>query len=123
MKRIIIADDSGTARMFVRRCLEIIGFADSEFLEVEDGQGVLDILGKSPVDMIVTDLTMHPMDGTELLKRIKERPEWGKIVIVVVTSANNAAKEAELLSLGAKAVLGKPVSPAGMAKVRQLIEA
>lgn len=122
MKRIIIADDSGTARMFVRRCLEIAGFAGAEFIEVEDGRGVLDSLKKSPIDMIVTDLTMYPVDGTELLTRLREAPEWAAIPVIVITSANNAAKEAELLSLGARAVLGKPVSPAGMAAVLKTLD-
>ncbi|WP_303722818.1 hypothetical protein [Malonomonas rubra] len=35
MKRIIIADDSATARMFIKRCLEIIGLGDSEIFETE----------------------------------------------------------------------------------------
>ena len=41
MKRIIIADDSATARMFIRRCLEIIGLGDVEYVEVEHGKEAL----------------------------------------------------------------------------------
>lgn len=117
MTKIIIADDSGTARLFVRRCLEIIGLRDATFEEVKDGTEALSRLETAgAVDYIVTDLTMYPMDGTELLKKLKEDKRWREIPVFVVTSAGNDAKKEELLSLGAISVLPKPVSPAIMAK-------
>ncbi len=38
MKRIIVADDSATARMFIKRCLQIIGLGDAEIIEAEHGK-------------------------------------------------------------------------------------
>ena len=37
MKKILVADDSGTARMFTRRCLEVLGYKDAEVVEVANG--------------------------------------------------------------------------------------
>lgn len=121
MKRIIIADDSATARMFVRRCLEVVGFTDAEFVEVNDGQEAMDNIQKGKPDLVVTDLFMHPVDGTELLRRIKSSAELSNIPVLVATSAKNPAKEAELLSMGAVSVLAKPVSPAAMMAALQEI--
>ena len=41
MKKILIADDSMTSRMIVKRCLEMAGLRDSVFLECKDGAEAL----------------------------------------------------------------------------------
>jgi two-component system, chemotaxis family, chemotaxis protein CheY len=113
MRHIIIADDSATARMFVRRCMEIAGCRGDKFIEAADGKEVLDALEatQDEIDMVVTDLNMPVMDGEELLRRLRQDRRWRSIPILVITSAQNPAKETELMSLNATAVLSKPISP------------
>ncbi len=111
MKRIIIADDSATARMFIKRCLQIIGLGDAEFIEAEDGKQALDAAKEQPADLLLTDLNMPVMDGLTLVKWVKASPKLGDMPIIVITSAGNPAKEEQLLKLGAYRVLNKPVSP------------
>ncbi len=117
MKRIILADDSCTARMFIRQCLEIAGFTGAEFVEVADGKAALEAIRSGGADLVVTDLTMPVMDGTEFMKRKAASPRLTDTPVVVITSANNPAKEKELMELGALAVLKKPVTPAILAEV------
>lgn len=64
--RIAIVDDSGTARMFIRRCLEIAGFHEAEIIEAENGRDALEAIRLHPVDLLLTDLTMPVMDGLTL---------------------------------------------------------
>jgi len=111
MKRILIVDDSKTARMFIRRCLEISGFQEADFEEAENGQMAIDILKKNPADLVVSDLNMPQMDGEELLKKIKSSPRLHDIPVMIITSAANPKKIEELKSLQAFAILKKPVSP------------
>ncbi|MFA6498400.1 MAG: response regulator [Desulfurivibrionaceae bacterium] len=110
--RIAIVDDSGTARMFIRRCLEIAGFQGAEIIEAENGKDALEKIRSAPVDLLLTDLTMPVMDGTTLLKWIKANPKLSALPVLVISSAGNPAKEIELKALGAMGVLDKPVSPA-----------
>ncbi|MCB2183628.1 MAG: response regulator [Desulfobulbaceae bacterium] len=117
MKKILIADDSGMARMFVKRCLEAIGFRTVEFVEAENGQDALDKIDADPVDLIVTDLTMPVMDGESLLKKIKGESRYAALPVLVISSAGNPAREAELRKNGALAVLAKPFTPADLYKV------
>jgi len=117
VKRVVIADDSQTARMFIRRCLEIIGLADAQFIEAENGREALLQMKETAPDLLVTDLNMPVMDGELLLRWIKSSPRLCHIHVLVVTSAGNAAKEAELLKLGACGVLRKPVSPAALSQM------
>lgn len=111
MKRIVLADDSKTALLFIRRCLEIIGLQDAEFIEAANGKEALARLKENPADLLVTDLNMPEMDGTSLLRRVKANPRLNAIPVLVITSASNPAKAAELLELGAFAVLDKPINP------------
>ncbi|APG27306.1 histidine kinase [Syntrophotalea acetylenivorans] len=112
MNRIVIADDSATARMFIRRCLEIVGLGEATLVEAEHGREALSLLKEEDADLLLTDLNMPVMDGATLLKWVKSSPRLHDLPVLVITSAGNPAKEQELLSLGAFGVLNKPVSPA-----------
>ncbi|WP_321368692.1 response regulator [uncultured Desulfuromusa sp.] len=68
MKRIIIADDSATARMFIKRCLQIIGLGEAEIIEAEHGKEALTAAKAQEVDLLLTDLNMPVMDGETLVK-------------------------------------------------------
>ncbi len=110
-KRVVIADDSALARMFLRRCLEITGLNDAEFVEAADGAEALDKLKEVPTDLLVTDLTMPDVDGLELIRRISASPRLIGTPILVVTSAGNESQREELLNLGVVAILSKPINP------------
>lgn len=116
MKRIVIADDSATARMVIRRCLEIIGLGEAGMVEVPNGREALARLKEEPTDLLVTDLNMPIMDGETLLKWVKGSPKLTNVPVVVITSAGNPAKAEMLTELGAFAVLDKPISPATLLK-------
>lgn len=117
MKRIVIADDSETARMFIRRCLEIIGLRDAQFIEAANGREALQQVKEADTDLLVSDLNMPVMDGATLLKWVKSSPRLTELPVLIVTSAGNPAKEKELLQLGAFAVLNKPIAPAPLLQV------
>ena len=111
MKRIVIADDSGTARMFLRRCMEITGLGEAAIIEAENGKEALTLVKNDQTDLLITDLNMPVMDGLTLLKWVKASPKLSDLKVLIVSSAGNPAKEAELKALGAYGVIGKPVSP------------
>lgn len=110
-KRVVIADDSALARMFLRRCLEISGLNDAEFVEAADGAEALEKLKEVPTDLLVTDLTMPDVDGLELMRRISASPRLNGTPVLVVTSAGNEAQREELMALGVIAILSKPINP------------
>lgn len=116
MRRIVIVDDSETARMFQRRCLEIAGCQGDQFVEAASGEEAMAALNAGPTDLLVTDLVMSGLGGEELLRRLRADPRWRDLPVLVITSVHNPAREQELCALGATAVLAKPVSPLIMAK-------
>lgn len=114
--KILIADDSGTARMFIKQCLEISISEDVEFLEAANGQEALKLLKVGGVDLLVTDLNMPVLDGRELIRRISASPRLTGLPMMVITSSGNEARKQELLDLGANVVLRKPVNPMKIAE-------
>ena len=111
IKNVVIADDSALARMFIRRCLEIAGLGDANFIEASDGSEAISHMKKIKADLLVTDLTMPNMNGIELMRKITSSPRLSGTPVLVVTSAGNEEQRAELLELGATRILSKPISP------------
>jgi len=112
IRSILIVDDSETARMIIRRCFEIAGFADRQFLGARNGKEAWEILSQGKeIDLVVTDLNMPVVDGQTFLSRLKSSAELSRIPVIVITSTSNQAKENELIRMGAAVVLTKPISP------------
>jgi len=117
--KIVIADDSRTARFLIRQYLEMAGFFQADFIEVESGREALDHLKENAVDLVITDYKMPEMDGLDLLRRVKASPKLHDLPVLVITSFANQAKIDELLENGAFAVLQKSLS---LAKLHETVK-
>ena len=105
----LIVEESAVARKMIKRSLEIVGLQDSDFSEAENSVEALEILKDSEFDLVCTDLNMPEMDGTQLLKRIKNSPKLTDTP-VIISSLTNATREKQLLSDHALKVFKKPLS-------------
>ncbi|MCH8124649.1 response regulator [candidate division KSB1 bacterium] len=94
----------------IKRSLEIVGLQDSDFSEAENSVEALEILKDSEFDLVCTDLNMPEMDGTQLLKRIKNSPKLTDTPVIIISSLTNATREKQLLSDHALKVFKKPLS-------------
>jgi two-component system chemotaxis response regulator CheY len=121
MKKVVVADDSKTARMFIVKCLEIAGAKDAEFVEVKDGLEAYEFVCNNKCDLLVTDLNMPKMSGKELLEKLSDDSTLDELSCIVITSASNEARDKELLKLGADAVLSKPISPMSVAGIIEVL--
>ncbi len=110
MYRVLIVDDSSTARALIKKSLDVCGLVAAQYLEARNGKEALDILKKETVDLVLTDVNMPEMDGFNLLRRIKSSPKLFDVPVVVITSLKNRTAEQILKKEQASAVLGKPLS-------------
>jgi two-component system chemotaxis response regulator CheY len=110
MYRVLIVDDSSTARSLIKKSLDVCGLATTRYLEASNGREALDILKNEAVDLVLTDVNMPEMDGVNLLRRIKSSPKLFDVPVVVITSLKNRTAEQILKREQAVAVLGKPLS-------------
>lgn len=112
--KILIVDDTTTARIFAKKCLMGIGFHDADFIQAKQGIEALEKLKEHQVDLILTDLMMPEMDGETLLTQIKMTENLQHIPVLVVSSAGNMARRNLLMEMGAMDVLPKPFSTSEM---------
>jgi two-component system chemotaxis response regulator CheY len=110
-KKILVVDDSATARMVIKRCVEMGVTNETEIILAEHGKDALEKLEKDSVDLIITDINMPVMDGEEFIVKLHKSPELKKIPIVVVSSVASPTLEVILTTHGVNTVVSKPISP------------
>ena len=114
---ILIVDDSATTRAMIKRTITLCGVPTASILEAEDGKQALDVLAKSPVDLVLADLHMPVMTGVEMTRRVLVDPTLRKIPVVIVSADPNGARIDDLRKQGARGYLAKPFTPEGLRDV------
>jgi CheY-like chemotaxis protein len=98
LSKILVVDDEPAQRSMLRRIFERAGH---EVADAGDGAAALQAVGKSPPDLVVTDMMMPVMGGAELIRRLRRDPATAGIPILVASGDS-------LLAGGADAVITKP---------------
>lgn len=120
-KTILIVDDSASLRQVVNIALSSAGY---EVIEACDGVDALSKLDGRKVHLIISDVNMPNMDGIELVRQVKGKPEYKFTPIIMLTTESQAEKKAEGQAAGARAWVVKPFQPAQMlAAVAKLMPA
>ncbi|NCO40632.1 MAG: response regulator, partial [Armatimonadetes bacterium] len=81
--KILIAEDTPSAQLLLRRTLENWGH---EVLYADNGAQALAALAESDVSLVVSDWMMPVMDGVELCRRIRAA-EWDRFIYVLMLTA------------------------------------
>jgi CheY-like chemotaxis protein len=88
----LVVDDSMLIRHTVCRFLEERGFAVES---ATNGQEALEALKRHRPDIIITDIQMPKMSGSELITAVKSEPTLAGIPIVIVASKQSGFEHAE----------------------------
>jgi CheY-like chemotaxis protein len=88
----LVVDDSMLIRYTVCRFLEERGFAVES---ATNGVEALQILERIHPDLIITDMQMPKMSGSELITVLKKNPETANIPIIVVAGRASGFDEKE----------------------------
>jgi two-component system chemotaxis sensor kinase CheA len=103
-RRLLVADDSITARTSLQCILESAGF---EVTTAPDGAAALNALHTDPFDLVVSDVEMPRMDGFELTKRIRGETTLAGLPVVLITAREAKEDRERGLDAGANAYLVK----------------
>lgn len=115
MAKILIVDDSETARIRLRQELESAGH---NVLEAENGLDGIETLTQNPdANIVITDVNMPKMDGITMCEHISEKPELKKVLLFVLTTEFDPALKAKGKNAGVKLWVTKPVNPQGLLKI------
>lgn len=110
-KTILIVDDSDSLREVVGIALKNAGY---EVIEGADGQEGLKQLDGKKVHLIISDVNMPNMNGIEMVKKIKEMPDYKFTPIIMLTTESGDDMKEEGRSAGVKAWMVKPFKPEQM---------
>jgi DNA-binding response OmpR family regulator len=113
---VLVVDDEEDVGRFLEAILTDAGFTVSR---ATNGERALEIVGKSPPDLISLDLVMPGKSGTKFLYALRKNREWARIPVLVVTGHGRdelGKKDLEEILAG-KVISGpavyleKPVTP------------
>ncbi|HUG69573.1 MAG TPA: response regulator [Pirellulaceae bacterium] len=117
-KRVLVADDSISAR----RCLaRLLRQHDLEVTEVSDGFEALEQLQSKDFVAVFSDLEMPRVGGLELLSEIGKAREEDQIPVVIVSSRSEDEFRTKAMQLGAKDYLLKPAVGSQITKALERI--
>lgn len=113
VKKILICDDSLLIRVQLREFLTNY-YPSIEVIEATNGEEARCKYEETHPDMVFLDIVMPEMDGIECLKKIKEKNQDAKVVIL--SSVGNQEMLKEALKAGAVNFIQKPWDEESMKK-------
>lgn len=119
--RILVVEDNERNLKLVRDVLEFAGFQVASATTAE--QGVALAVGDPP-DLVLMDLQLPGMSGTEALRRLRDSTVTRAVPVVAVTAFAMKDDRARALSAGFDGYLEKPISVRDLAdQVRSFLPA
>jgi DNA-binding NtrC family response regulator len=99
---VLVVDDDPAVREAFRLILD----DDYEVLEAPDGARTLELVGATPLDLVLLDVRLPDMDGIGVLERIKGLDE--QVEVILVTAVSEVRTAVAAMKLGAFHYVTKP---------------
>jgi DNA-binding response OmpR family regulator len=102
---VLIVDDSLTVRMDLQEAFDAAGFHSRGCATVAAAK---DVIGRTPIDVIVLDVRLPDGDGIELLETIRNTSATAEAVVLMLSSESEVKDRIRGLRTGADEYIGKP---------------
>lgn len=102
---IAVVEDNADNRLLVEAILD----DQYEIVEYETGQAALDGLAASIPDLVLLDISLPEMDGTEVLRRMRSDPRLSSIPVIALTAHAMTGDRERFLGQGFDDYLTKPI--------------
>jgi two-component system KDP operon response regulator KdpE len=99
---VLVIDDEAKIRRFLRAGFELHGFS---VLEAENAADGLKAATFSAPDLIILDLALPDLHGTEVLEQLRS---WSNVPVIVLSVESDEQEKVQLLRLGADDYVVKP---------------
>jgi response regulator RpfG family c-di-GMP phosphodiesterase len=96
-----------------------LGTQGYNIIEADNGIDAIKLLAKETVDVLVVDWQMPVMNGIELVRILRDKPEFDELPIVMVSCWDNLTARREAYSLGVNTWLKKPFR---MSEIQSVVE-
>lgn len=114
---VLLAEDCPDMREMIAEALVEAGY---DLVQVEDGVALLEALGQTPPDLVITDVRMPGLSGLDAVEQLREVDTLTPVI--VVTGFGHRGTHAHARALGVTALIDKPFAiPDLLARVRQAL--
>jgi DNA-binding response OmpR family regulator len=118
-KKVLIVDDEANIVAALEYLLQRSGY---EVRSAPNGEEALQQVESFGPDLVLLDVMMPQRSGYDVCQRIRERPEWNRIRILMLSARGRDAEVNKGLSLGADLYITKPFSNAELvARIGELL--
>ncbi len=105
MSKILLVEDDPFIAEIYKKKFETSGF---EVVNVASGKEVLKVVKEQVFDLLLLDLVIPEMSGTEVLRELRQNPEYNKdLKIVIFSNLSSTEDREEALKLGANGFISK----------------
>jgi DNA-binding NarL/FixJ family response regulator len=101
---LVVDDDLGT-RLSISDYLELSGYS---VITANDGQEALAMVEEYQPDLIVTDIVMPRMNGYELVRRVRQKPNFRLLPVILLTARTKTQERILGYQSGCDLYLPKP---------------
>ena len=105
MWNVAIVEDNADNRLLVSAMLDGV----HDLTEFETGAAALDAFARELPDVVLLDLSLPGMDGTEVLRRLRDDVRTRSVPVVALTAHAMAGDRERLLALGFDEYVAKPI--------------
>ena len=117
--KILVVDDTP---MNVKMLVDILTFKGYQVATATGGKAALAALEKEIPDLVLLDVMMPDMNGYEVCKAIRAKPETAMLPVVMVTALDPGSERVKGIEAGADDFLSKPINqPELLARVKSLL--
>ena len=104
--RVLIVDDYNTMLRILRNLLRQLEFNNVE--DATDGEKALDMLRRTPFDLVISDWNMAPMTGLDLLRHVRGDEKLRRIPFIMVTAESKTENVITAKQAGVSNYIVKP---------------
>lgn len=104
---VLVCDDDSVQRLLIRECLESAGMV---VVEAEDGREAIELVSNYRPDFIFMDIEMPGLNGIEVCRILRDRPESVDTPILIVTGADDQETIDLGFEAGATQYITKPLN-------------
>lgn len=104
---ILLADDNAPSRELMREILEACGY---DVAEAANGREALDLIRKSPPDIVLLDLQMPVMDGFAVIHAVRSDERLRLLTVIALTASAMLGDRERAIAAGFDSYIAKPIS-------------
>jgi two-component system chemotaxis response regulator CheY len=121
--KILLVDDNHHMRVLLGEILKALGVR--HIFEAGDGAQGLQMMRNHSIDIVMTDLSMQPLDGIDFVRLLRRSPDSPNQMcpVIMVTGHSTLARVQEARNAGVNEFLAKPLTARGVVeRISQVVD-